>query len=397
MSSPDTLKVLGLATKESGQGVDVAITEIQHSDTAPSVRLLSYKYYPFQARFQDALVNAAKSELCSPNLVASLSFALGELLAAAAIDAAKCADVNLTDIDLVGSTGYTLCHQPEQVEVDGMWAVSTMQIGEPSVISERSGVTVVSDFHAADMAAGGQGGPIHALADYILFKSSNRCRAVQHIGDIGSVTYIPAGGRLDEVRAFDTGPGNTLIDIVVASLTEGKLTYDAGGAIGAAGKPDRNLIASLMDLPFIQKRPPKTVHFADVGWLLADKLVKAYGGPMEDLVATVTAFVVQSIARSYRRWLPEMPDDVVVGGKGSSNPTLMRRLAESLPGVNWMTFEDFGIDCQAGEALSVAILANEALRGRTSNIPSATGARRAVVLGKITPGRNFDVLTAKLK
>lgn len=396
MTDPPVLKVLGLMANESGDGVDTALVEIEETDTAQPVRLVSYKHYPYQARFREALVGAARSDHCQPELISSLSFALGELFAAASLDLLKHCGVDSSDVDLIGSSGYTLRHQPDQMEVGGMWAVSTLQIGEPSVISERTGITVASDFRAADMAAGGQGGPITAFPDYIMFKSANRCRAVQHIGDIGTLTYIPAGGRLDEVKAFDTGPGSTLIDMLVWRLTDGNLDHDAGGAIANAGKPDRSLLSRLMDAPFLGKHPPKTTRFANFGWKLVDNLAESQGVPMEDLVATITAFVAQSIARSYRRWLPKIPDDLVVGGKGARNPALMRRLEESLPGVNVVSFDDFGVDCEADGAVSVAMLANEAVRARHGSIPTATGARHSVVMGKITPGRNFNAILSRL-
>jgi len=398
MENSATLKVVGLMPGTSVDGVDAALVEIQGAGPKAQVRLSAYRRYPYPSKMRDAVFSAFNPEESRVNLLSALNFALGELFAAAAVDLVRSTGLSMSEVDLIGSHGQTVWQSPEQVEIGGMWTVSTLQIGEPAVIAERTGVTVVADFRTADVAAGGRGAPLVPYADFVLFRSENRSRAVQNIGGIGSVTYMPAGADLSQVVAFDTGPGSTLIDAVVTRLTEGKLTYDAEGKLASAGRPDRVVLGRLMRHPYLEKRPPKSIGREEFGEQFADRLLaESPEIPLEDMVATVTAFTAQSISRSYERWLPKKPDDVVIGGGGARNPALIRMLAEALPRTKLYTYEDFGIKSDAKEALAFALLASEAIRMQPSNVPAATGAERQVILGKIVPGRNFRDLMSKLE
>jgi len=392
------LRVIGLISGASADGIDAALAEIKGSGPGAQIRLDAYKRYPYQAKMRDAISNASNQEESRVNNLSALNFALGELLAAAAVDLARSAGLDASEVDLVGSHGQTVWHSPEQVEIGGMWIVSTLQIGEPSVIAERTGITVVADFRTADMAAGGQGFPLVPYADFVLFASANRNRAIQSIGGIGNVTYIPSGGRLDQIIPFDTGPGSTLIDTIVARLTNGRLTYDAGGRLALAGKPERVILGRLMKHPFLQRRPPKTAVREEFGVQFAEQLLAQWPDvSLENMVATATAFTVQSIRRSYERWLPKIPDDIIVGGSGAGNPALIRMLAEAFPHTKLFTHEDFGINSDAKDALAFALLASETIHNQPANVPAVTGARKQVVLGKIVPGRNFRALMSKVK
>ncbi|MDI6828018.1 MAG: anhydro-N-acetylmuramic acid kinase, partial [Armatimonadota bacterium] len=364
--------------------------EIEGTCMNSQLRLLDYRYYPYQSKMKEAIVQASNPFMSHIESISALNFALGELFTAFAIDLAKQNGLTMDQIDLIGSQGQPIIHQTQQVEIGGMWAVSTMYIGEPAVIASRTGVTVVADFQATDMAAGGQGGPLMAYADYILFRAPNKWRAVQQIGDVGSVTYLPAGANLDSLTGFVTGPGSALIDEIVCMATDGKLTYDAGGKLAAAGKVDKIMLGRIIEHPFLQKRPPKVAGPGEFGSEFAKRILKDFGGlPIEDLVATVTAFVIRAIVRSYHKWLPKLPDEVIVGGKGVRNPTLMKMLMEELRGVKVMPHEDFGINSEAKEALTIAFLASETIHLQPSNVPYATGAKYRTILGKITPGRNL--------
>ena len=392
------LKVIGLMSGTSADGIDAALVEIEGAGSQAKVRLTAHACYPYHSKMRQAIFKAFDPKESRSGDLSALNFALGELFAAAAVYLARQAGVEISEVDLIGSHGQTVWHSPEQVEIGGMWIPSTLQIGEAAVIAERTGVTVVSDFRTADMAAGGQGAPLVPYADFVLFRSANRNRAVQNIGGIGNVTYIPSGGRLDQIIAFDTGPGNMLIDAVITRLTKGKLAYDTDGALALAGKPDRIVLGRLMKHPFLRKRPPKSTGREEFGVQFADVLLADHPGvSTEDMAATVTAFTAQSIAYGYQRWLPKMPDDVIVGGGGTKNPALMRMLANALPRTKLYTHEDFGIGNDAKEAVAFALLASETIHLQPANVPAATGASHPVLLGKITPGRNFQALMAEVK
>lgn len=392
-SQAKSLKVIGLISGTSADGIDAALAEIQGTGPDMEVKLEAYQCYPFRSKMLDAIFGAFKPEEGRVDSIAALNFALGELFAAAAIHLAGEAGVGIEAIDLIGSHGQTIWHSPAQIEIGGMWTPSTLQIAEPAIIAERTGVTVVADFRVADMAAGGQGAPLSPYGDFTLFRSANRTRAVQNIGGIGNVTYIPSGGTLDQVIAFDTGPGNMLIDGVVFLLTDGKLRYDVNGKLALSGSVDRIMLGHLMDHPFVQKRPPKSAGRTEFGIQLAEEILARWADIRpEDVVATVTAFTVQSIKRSYERWLPKMPDDLIVSGGGARNPALMKMLSEAFPHTKIYCSDDFGINADAKEALLFALLAREAIRGYPANLPAASGAKHPVILGKIVPGRNYGRL-----
>ena len=394
---PTTLKIIGLISGTSVDGVDAALVEVRGEGPDAQISLEAYKCYPYPDRMREALFNAFRPEQSRTDNLCALNFVLGELFAAAATDLVKQAGLKLSDIDLIGSHGQTIWHSPEQMEIGGMWTVSTLQIGEPAVIAERTGVTTVADFRPADMAAGGQGAPLVPYADYVLFKSRTRSRAIQNIGGIENVTYITPRAKMSDVVAFDTGPGNMLIDAVVTRMTDGKKTFDKNGKLALAGKVDRVILGRLLKHPFLQKRPPKSTGREDFGLHFADALLaKNPEVPLEDMVATVTAFTAQSIVRSYERFFTNKPDDVILGGGGAWNPAIIKMLAEGMPRTKILKHEDFGFDSDAKEALAFALLAGETIRGRPSNLPSSTGAERSVVLGKIVPGRNYCALMNKL-
>lgn len=398
VNEPVALRVIGLMSGASAAGIDAACVEIQGTGENAHVRMIAYECYPYPAKMREAISDAVNPERGRAHTVSALSFALGELFAAAAVDLARDHGFSISEVDLIGSHGQTIHHSPEQVEIGGMWTVYTLQIGEPAMIAERTGITVVADFRSADMTAGGQGSPLATYADFVLFRSANRSRAVQNIGAVGNVTYLPPGAQMDQVIAFDTGPGTALIDAVVARLTDGKLTYDAGGELASAGRSDKIVLGRLMNHPFLQKRPPKSAARDEFDVQFANELLARHPDVLlEDMVATVTAFTAQSVKRNYEKWLPKVPDDIIIGGRGAGNPALVRMLTDALPRTKLYTHEDFGIGSDAKEAIAFALLASETIHMQPSNVPSATGAKHPVVLGKIVPGRNFRELMSKVQ
>jgi len=315
---------------------------------------------------------------------------IGEVFASALLGLCERSGIGIETIDVVGSHGQTVCHVPEGGRFRGRRVRSTLQIGEPSVIAERTGGTTGADCRMRDIAAGGQGAPLVAYADYVLFRDKGKNRAVQNIGGIANVTYLGAGGGIGDVVAFDTGPGNMVIDRAAELASGGRRRFDAGGKLAARGTVDEEMLGELMKHPYLGKRPPKTTGREAFGEAFTDgvwKRCKRKGMTGADIVATASAFTARSIAEAYRRHLPGAVDEVIVCGGGSRNGTLVRRLEEELRPAKVIVMDSFGINADAKEAVSFAILARETILGRANNVPGATGAKRAVVLGKIIRGR----------
>jgi anhydro-N-acetylmuramic acid kinase len=268
------------------------------------------------------------------------------------------------------------------VAVNGQ-VTSTLQIGEPAVIAERTGVPTIADFRVADVAAGGQGAPLVPFADFILFRHSEKYRAIQNIGGIANVTLLPPHCEPDAVIAFDSGPGNMVIDALVECMTDGRETFDREGHIAASGSVDGTWLEELLDHPYYQRTPPKTTgrelfgkHYASTLW---DAGVARDLTP-QDMLATATALTAETIAMAF---MQKHPDELILGGGGANNQTLVNMLAMRLPHTKILRHEDFGIPTQAKEALAFAILAYAAYHHEPNNLPSVTGARRPVVMGKI--------------
>jgi anhydro-N-acetylmuramic acid kinase len=296
------------------------------------------------------------------------------------------------EVDLIGSHGQTISHMPTAVKEGDRLLRSTLQIAEPAVIAERTGVTTVADFRTRDVAAGGFGAPLVPYADLILFSDKEKGRALQNIGGIANVTYLPPGGGIEGIIAFDSGPGNMIIDRITVLATHGRLAYDAEGVMASEGTPDEKFLQKLMAHPFLVLKPPKTTGREDFGILFSDRVfheAKRAGMSHLDLLATVTAFTARSMAEAYRRFvLPKGPlAEVILCGGGSHNKTLVRFFRNYLEQVPVKKMEELGIPGDAKEAMSFAILANETISGNPNNVPSATGARSPAVLGKIVLGR----------
>ena len=292
----------------------------------------------------------------------------------------------------MGSHGQTIYHFPELIRISGLGSRCTLQLGSVQVIAEDTGVVTVDNFRVRDIAVGGMGAPIIAYTDYALLSHLSTGRAIQNIGGIANVTVLPPDPSIDDVYAFDTGPRNSLIDYAVSILYEG-MEYDPGGEIASRGSPDPEILGMLMSHPFIKTPPPKTTGREVFGKSLVLKVIeraRAKGLSREDIVATLTMYTVASIIHSYRGYreyvLPRVRvDEVIVGGGGTRNKTLMRWLREGLGslGLRVLTHEDLGIDSKIKEAMGMAVLAHETLNGVPNNVPGATGAARRVVMGEI--------------
>lgn len=376
-------KIVGLMSGTSLDGVDAALVEIVGGIPFTHLQAVACVTRPYSASERARLADLLRPDLPLPELM-SANIWLGELFAQAALAVIAQAGLTPGDIDAVASHGQTIWHIPPA----GLQPGCTLQIGEPCVIAERTGILTVADFRARDMAAGGQGAPLVPFADYLLFHSTDRAIAVQNIGGIANVSWLARDGSMDEVLAFDTGPGNMIIDALVQYFGRG--VYDRDGEIAGIGRVDEQLLHMLLSHAYFKLPPPKSTGRELFGAGYAANLLRMAeqrGLTTEDLIATVTALTAESIARAYRDFLPAMPDEMILGGGGSYNNTLKRMLAERLSGVKILTHEDRGISSEAKEAIAFALLGYATLCGVPNNVPSATGAGRSVILGKIIPGR----------
>ena len=373
--------VVGLMSGTSADGIDAVLTRITGFGLNTKVEQLGFYFQPFDDATRQAILDICGGESGGTREVCLLSTHLGRLYADAVRELLTRTGVER--IDLIGCHGQTVWHIPEETPYLGTTIRGTLQIGDPSYLAEGFGCPVVSDFRVRDMAAGGLGAPLVPYTEFLLYRSETEDVALQNIGGIGNVTLLPAGCQLSEVTAFDTGPGNMVMDALVSLLTGGKQSYDDGGRLAATGKVVPALLDWMLDDPYLAKQPPKTTGREYYGKAYVEKLLSFRDYPLVDVLATATAFTAESIALSLRRFSPRMPARLVVGGGGSRNPTLLRFMQEALPECKVQIQEDLGLDSDAKEAVAFAILANEALFGVSNNAPSATGAKHGVVMGRI--------------
>ena len=386
VASEERVRVAGLMSGTSADGVDVAVVDVRGRD----VRLLAFDVFPYPATLRKEVLTLCRPETARLDRICHFNHLLGEVFAEAVIRLCHDQGIALDSIDLIGSHGQTIWHSPEGGRYKGRIVRSTLQIGEPSVIAQRTGVTTVADFRPRDMAAGGQGAPLVPYADYVLFSDPQVCRGVQNIGGIANVTFLPPQCTPADILAFDTGPGNMVIDGMVHLVTGGKRRYDRGGAMAAKGDVHKALLKEMMRHPFLRRRPPKSTGREQFGqqyceWLYEE--ARRFRLKREDMVATATAFTAVTIAQAWRKFLPHMPEEMILCGGGSHNATLVRMLQAKLADVRIRSTDEFGISVDAKEAVSFAILAAATIQGVANNVPSATGADEPVVLGKIVPGR----------
>lgn len=374
---------VGLISGTSLDGIDVAVCRIDGHAQDAKIDLLAFDTIAYPDALRAELLRLYDDQASAVSRVCALNVVVGEAFANAALTVLDGAGIDGDLVEVIGSHGQTIWHQPEADPDNALIVPSTLQIGEASVIAAKVGAPVISDFRVADMAVGGQGAPLAPYLDWAIFSDPSLNRCVQNIGGIGNVTWVPAGGKLEKVIAFDTGPGNTLIDALVTRLTNGEQAYDRDGVIGATGTVDYDLLAELMRDSYLAEQPPKSTGREYYGTEMVEEILARH--PLDaNLIATATAFTAHSIADQYQRWLPGQPDEVYVNGGGARNPLLMRMLADALDGPNVRTTDELGVNADAKEAMAFALMAHDALAGHPTNIPGATGASRPVVLGKLT-------------
>jgi anhydro-N-acetylmuramic acid kinase len=381
--------VAGVMSGTSADGIDVALVR-WGARSHPRFELLGHAEYPYPKKVRAAVLAAMNSSRASVADLSRLNFLLGELYSDAVLATEREFRIK---VDLVGCHGQTLYHQGERQRFLGHKLAATWQTGEVAIVAARVGVPVVSDFRPADMAAGGKGAPLVPFLDYMVFRDARAGRIVQNIGGIANLTAIPADAAASDVMAFDTGPGNMVIDAVTEKLFG--QAFDRGGRIAALGKVLDRVVHGILQRAFFRQKPPKTAGREEFGREFVREFLRSCGrGRRQDAVATATALTAKSIADALRRFVVKNSNsarkqafhEMILSGGGTKNNTLVALLTGELAplGLRLRVSDEFGLPSAAKEAAAFAVLAQETWHRRASNIPSATGARRAAVLGKIS-------------
>ena len=382
------LLALGIMSGTSADGIDVALVR-KNGRTAT---LENFAAFPFPRNAQKAILDLAEGHAVATGEISQLNFLLGELFAEAALAACRKFRVQPSRIDVIGSHGQTVFHQGVPRRFHGVRVASTLQIGDPSVIAVRTGITTVGDFRPADMAAQGQGAPLVPYVDYLLYRHSRIGRVALNVGGIANVTVIPGGVALEDVFAFDTGPGNMVIDALVRRFTNGNKTFDRNAEIASRGQLLPHLLQWLLCEKYFSLRPPKTSGREQYGERFVNQLCshsEAKRARPEDLIRTATILTALSVVDAFHRFItPKVKiAELIVSGGGAHNPLLMAQLQSGLSGIRVREAGELGVPGDAKEAFAFAVLACETLRKHPANVPGATGAKRAVVLGKVCYAR----------
>ena len=383
--------IVGIMSGTSADGVDAALVRVRGSGDSLTWRLLRHETLLYSVKVRDLILRCSEPGSGDTASLCRLNVLLGELFARAVTNVANRAGLDPLSIDLIGSHGQTVQNLPAPVTITGITVRSSLQIGEPAVIAERTGITTVANFRARDLAAGGQGSPLVSYVDFLLFHNRSRGRLVISIGGVASLTAIPANTPRDGVLGFDTGPGNMVIDALVSHMTGGREAFDHGGRYGRRGKVSEELLARLLDHPYLLAPPPKACGREEFGRPFLERILKENGAlPPHDLIATVTRFTAESIAFACRRYV--MPHNVyeeaIVSGGGARNTCLMEQLRAAIPELSIKESDEYGLPAAAKEAVAFALLANEAIHGSPGNLPSVTGAGHPAILGTIALGRS---------
>jgi anhydro-N-acetylmuramic acid kinase len=380
------MRVAGIMSGTSLDGIDVAIVDIEETaaQVTPAWNVVSFYTRPLEpaerTQIHDAIVHGNAQALCRVHA------SLGEWFAQAVLDACAEAGIDVGSVHLVGSHGQTIWHEPPTPEERG----ATLQLGDPATIAERTGIAVVSDFRTRDVAAGGEGAPLVPWVDRVLFALPGRARVLLNIGGIGNLTRVPPQGSNEPLIAFDTGPGNALMNSAVETLSNGAEHFDVEGERAARGRVDEAVLAELLAHPFFSRLPPKSTGREMFGQPFIDELLRKHPHLRTDgdaLLATLNTLTARTIADAVHRWVPAGATELVATGGGARNPVLMKQLRELLAPMTVSTGDVLGVDPDAKEAVAFAVLAWAHMTGRPGNEPAATGARGPRILGSYTPGK----------
>ena len=394
--------VAGLMSGTSADGIDVALVEITGLGWDTKFRLRAFRSVPYPPQVRRRVLEIASGLAVAASEISQMNFLLGELFARACRTVCHRAGIPLEQLHLIGSHGQTICHQNRSTRFCGHPVQSTLQIGEPAIIAEHTGVTTIADFRPTDVAAGGQGAPLVPFFDYLLYRHPQRGRVVLNIGGIANLTVIPAGGKPEDVIAFDTGPGNMLLDALAIRATKGQFAYDPQGKLARQGRIAEPVVRRLLRQKYFRLPPPKTAGREQFGQQYLERyFLREFGHSRQGILnalATATAFTAAAIARAIADFvLPKFPiEECFVSGGGLKNRFLMAQLNQRLQAraqgagnsaIRILSSDSTGIPADAKEAVAFAVLAYHTYHQQPSNLSAATGARHPAILGKITYGK----------
>jgi anhydro-N-acetylmuramic acid kinase len=381
--------VLGLMSGTSADGIDVALARVSGAPPHLDAKLLGHTSSKFPPALRKEILRIAEQHPIAAGELSQLNFRLGEVFAEAALAACRKFHVSPKGVALIGSHGQTIFHQGKPASYLGHATASTLQIGEPSVIAARTGITTIGDFRPADIALGGQGAPLVPYADYLLYRHEKLGRVSLNLGGIANITVIPPAAKPEQILAFDTGPANMLIDALVAHFTLGRRRFDKDARLARSGRSIPALLDELMGDPYLKLAPPKSTGREYYGHAYLKKMLalgKKHHAKPADLVRAATIFTALSVVDALNRFVfPKTKiHQLIISGGGAKNPLLLVQLSAALGGLEILSSSDFGIPEDAKEAVAFALLAYETYQERPSNLPSATGARGPAILGKIS-------------
>ncbi len=380
--------VLGMMSGTSADGMDVALAEVHGAPPKLRTQIVQHALRRMPDALRKEVLRIAEGGGCTSGEISQLNFRLGMAFAEAAMSACREFRVALSRVELIGSHGQTVFHRGRGVPYLGRSTASTLQIGEPSVIAAETGIPTVGDFRVADMAVGGQGAPLVPYADYLLYADEKVGRVSLNLGGIGNLTVLPAGAKPGQVVAFDSGPGNMLMDALVWHFTRKKQRFDRGARLARQGQLCAKVLKELLRDPYLRLGPPKSTGREYYGRAYFQELLrmgKKYGAGPNDLIRTTTEFTVASVVDALKRFVLRKTkiQQLIVSGGGAKNPLIMAQLTAALAPMEVMPSSKLGVPEEAKEAYAFALLAYETWNRRPGNLPSATGAEKAVILGKI--------------
>ncbi len=381
--------VIGLMTGTSADAVEAALVQLRGTPPRLSWKLRGHRSTPLDKALQRRILSIASGDSAPAATFAALDVALGETYAAAVLELLAEAEVDARDVTAIGMHGQTIFHRGPRDESSLGTGGVTWQIGSASVLAERTGIPVVHDFRSADVAAGGEGAPLVPYVDYLLFRSEHVARGLLNLGGIANLTALPAHAEPEDVLAFDTGPGNMLLDAIVRRATDGRLSYDEGGERALGGEPDRELLAEALADPFFDQPPPRWTgreRFGDRFVLSWFERAEQRGLKEPDLLVTAAMLSASAVAQAIEDFVaPHFAlEAVYASGGGTNNPVLMAALEAALDPIELHVTDELGLPAEAKEAVAFAVLAYESLRGRPGNLTAVTGAERPIVLGSLT-------------
>ncbi len=387
--SEKPLLVLGMMSGTSADGIDVALARISGAPPNLKAKLLGHTSGKFPPALRREILRIAEQQPISAGELSQLNFRLGELFADAALSASRQFRVPLSRVALIGSHGQTIFHQGRPVPYFGSPTASTLQIGEPSVIAARTGITTAGDFRPADIALGGQGAPLVPYVDYLLYRHEKFGRVSLNLGGIANITVLPRAAKPQQVSAFDTGPANMLIDALVTHFTRGRRRFDENAQFALQGRSIPALLNELLRDPYLKLSPPKSTGREYYGHAYVKKVLalgRRHRAKPNDLIRAATIFTALSVVDALHRFvLPKTKiHQLIVSGGGAYNPLILAQLSAALPGIEVLPSSHLGIPEDAKEAFAFALLAYEAFHQRPANLSSATGARGPAILGKIS-------------